>query len=344
MEFFDTKEDVIDIQLTQFGKYLLSRGKFRPKYYSFSDDDILYDVAYASGSEGPYESHRRIKSETVRTKAQYLFAGAETEIRRSSAPALRNTLDNLQPALASSVDQRKGIGSLLGNTDPLSPAAPAYEIYFAKSPLSSSTMSDQSMDIRNVPQLEVDYILETKIGKLETNRLPPEIDAETATTLDLNDYFFYEEEEFVFLDVKEINQLFQRENFDIEVFEYITEQDTQGHDIERLRPLKFMPSNEDSLKYATGEQIANAYPALTEEYVEYYFNINVDEEIDEEILCQVHLENKVEDIFADSLMEFECVVVDDTGRRMAVSADLQPDGTRSTTVEDYDIEAPEDPC
>ena len=30
MGFFDRKEEVIDIELTQYGKHLLSLGKFKP--------------------------------------------------------------------------------------------------------------------------------------------------------------------------------------------------------------------------------------------------------------------------------------------------------------------------
>ena len=51
MEFFNRKEEVIDIQLTQYGKHLLSKGKFRPSLYAFFDDDVLYDIEYASGGE-----------------------------------------------------------------------------------------------------------------------------------------------------------------------------------------------------------------------------------------------------------------------------------------------------
>ena len=40
MEFFDSKQEVIDIRLTQFGKNLLARGFFKPVYYQFFDDDI----------------------------------------------------------------------------------------------------------------------------------------------------------------------------------------------------------------------------------------------------------------------------------------------------------------
>ena len=47
MTFLDKKEQVLDIQLTQYGKYLLSKGKLKPVYYSFFDDDVLYDSTYA---------------------------------------------------------------------------------------------------------------------------------------------------------------------------------------------------------------------------------------------------------------------------------------------------------
>ena len=39
MEFFNKKEDVIDLQLTQYGRHLLSKGQFNPVYYSFFDDN-----------------------------------------------------------------------------------------------------------------------------------------------------------------------------------------------------------------------------------------------------------------------------------------------------------------
>ena len=43
MEFFNKKEEVIEVILTQEGRKLFSQGKFNPKYYSFHDTDIIYD-------------------------------------------------------------------------------------------------------------------------------------------------------------------------------------------------------------------------------------------------------------------------------------------------------------
>ena len=44
MEFFNKKEEVIDIKLTQYGKYLLSQGKFKPVFYSFSDESSVISM------------------------------------------------------------------------------------------------------------------------------------------------------------------------------------------------------------------------------------------------------------------------------------------------------------
>ena len=51
MEFFDKKQDVIDLQITQFGRYLLSLGRFKPVFYSFHDDNVLYNVENAGITE-----------------------------------------------------------------------------------------------------------------------------------------------------------------------------------------------------------------------------------------------------------------------------------------------------
>ncbi len=47
----DKKEEVIDIELTPYGKQLLSMGKMKPAYYAFFDDNIMYDAEYAGNIE-----------------------------------------------------------------------------------------------------------------------------------------------------------------------------------------------------------------------------------------------------------------------------------------------------
>ena len=62
MEFFDKKEEVIDLKLTQYGKYLLSLGKFSPTFYAFHDENIIYDSEYAGFAETQNEAEGDRKS------------------------------------------------------------------------------------------------------------------------------------------------------------------------------------------------------------------------------------------------------------------------------------------
>ena len=72
MSFFDQKQEVMDVKLTQFGKELLSRGVFRPVYYQFFDDNILYDASYANIVETQNDAEGRILNETPRLKTIHL--------------------------------------------------------------------------------------------------------------------------------------------------------------------------------------------------------------------------------------------------------------------------------
>ena len=73
MEFFNKKEEVIDLQLTQYGKHLLSMGRFKPVYYAFYDDGILYDSEYGGFTEAQNEAKNRIQNNTPNLKTQYVF-------------------------------------------------------------------------------------------------------------------------------------------------------------------------------------------------------------------------------------------------------------------------------
>lgn len=70
MTFFNKKEEVMDIELTRFGRDSLARGSFKPAFYQFFDDDILYDASCMGFSEDQNDSEKRILEETPRLKTQ----------------------------------------------------------------------------------------------------------------------------------------------------------------------------------------------------------------------------------------------------------------------------------
>ncbi len=42
-KFLDKKEQVYDLRLSSYGRYLLSIGSFKPVHYAFFDDNILHN-------------------------------------------------------------------------------------------------------------------------------------------------------------------------------------------------------------------------------------------------------------------------------------------------------------
>ena len=80
MTFINKKEEVIEIQLTQYGRNLLSRGKFKPVYYSFYDDEIIYDSSCAGFSEDQNDAETRIK-DAPRHNLRASLISSETKLK-----------------------------------------------------------------------------------------------------------------------------------------------------------------------------------------------------------------------------------------------------------------------
>jgi len=83
MKFLNKKEEILQVKLTQYGKHLLSKGILQPVYYSFYDDNILYDAEYAGiTTEHQNEAHDRIVKTTPQLEAQYIFDSVESQVRK----------------------------------------------------------------------------------------------------------------------------------------------------------------------------------------------------------------------------------------------------------------------
>ena len=69
MSFFDSKEEVLDFELTSYGKFLLSKGMLKPSYYSFHDETVIYDKQYAGIADSTQNNiEPRIQEETPMLK------------------------------------------------------------------------------------------------------------------------------------------------------------------------------------------------------------------------------------------------------------------------------------
>ena len=85
MSLFDSKQEVVNIELTSYGKKKLALGKFNPSYYAFFDDDVIYDASYAALTESANgEADDRVRKETPYLKTIYSIVGAETKLNKGA--------------------------------------------------------------------------------------------------------------------------------------------------------------------------------------------------------------------------------------------------------------------
>ena len=78
MEFFNKKEEVLEVVLTNYGRDKLAAGQFNPTFYAFFDDDVLYDVSGSGDTENQNSAEPRIQSNTPKIKTIPTREGVET--------------------------------------------------------------------------------------------------------------------------------------------------------------------------------------------------------------------------------------------------------------------------
>ena len=203
----------------------------------------------------------------------------------------------------------------IGTCDFNSTKSPAWDVTFLKAPLSSSSpaYSGSSDYILQIPQLETHHVLITEPmqGQDPEEELNEPItlsQGDPAITLDSRSEMFFDgsyyelSQKYVFLDVLEKNGIKDQENFDIEVFLVEDYVDKFGNKKENLKQLYFASPPEDyDLNNMNYDDIYN-----NPNYVEHYFDIDVDQDIREEILCDVKFKNKITDFKAEIELEFTC--------------------------------------
>ena len=341
MTFFNPKEDVVELQLTQYGKFLLSMGRLKPEYYSFFDDDILYDVEYASGKENQNESKGRITTKTPRLRTQYVFRGIETEVHKSNRltrygeQMIEDVLyksDLLKGArIQQTADKNYALSAPIGTSNFVSDYLPSWRLGFLKGEMqSANTTVTGSYQTVKIPQIESQ--LKYRISVEQEEALPQEAttleDVDSAVVGDPNaagsgvdsalaaeqlpdGTVIKVEEEYILLQVGENNTEFNPKNFDIEVFEIQTEVDENLSDgsKEVLVPLFFHREPEmivDGIlldKKDIEKQYENQEFDAT--YVDMFFDVLVDNEIPEDIFCAANqIGEKTDEIYFG--VYFEC--------------------------------------
>lgn len=240
MLFFNKKEEVIDVQLTAHGRSLLAKGIFRPEYYCFFDDDILYDSQKAGVAETQNHSQVRILEETPKLKTQ-----------SRHYPIGSFNISGLFGAEAETFEynlESKSLLYKLANQEISVQSAPNYDVLAMDSKFTETeTLKYQHFTgsgiLKNVPQLssKVEYMvvknIENKTDQIELINLEDNFDLSADAIVFADGTSLHLTKSCLALDIEENNVFRGRENFFLEIYEIETNEETNE---DRLRKLVSM--------------------------------------------------------------------------------------------------------
>ena len=324
MKFFNPKEEVLDIKMTQYGRHLLSKGEWKPTFYAFFDDNVLYDPLYGdeSSTDNKNVAEKRIQDETPLLKTQHTFTGRDEYLFDGANDIVDRTRLSIYEKL-------NVMPMSLGTSDYESTKTPAFRAQFLAGEIkglefnltgSSRTVSgvtSTAHQLQKIPQLEFD--IEYKIQVIDPefpNGEAVQFEVDPALTPG-NTYVDGKQvvvgpEQIIFT-LEELNAPFDFKSYDIEVFEITDDFGASGEQI--LNPLNFikpleMVENNILLDKREAEikagRVGGTAPEIDPTFVRYFFDINVDDEISETILCKSvnQLKSKGKSLYTD--IEINC--------------------------------------
>ena len=335
MTFFNPKEEVLDIKLTQYGRHLLSKGKMKPVYYAFFDEGVLYDAASAGITETKNSAETRIQDETITMKTQHCFTGRDEFLFDGIGD---EGLDEDENRAELAIYER-----LHTLTDPLGTT----ELGSTKMPFFTMTMLDG----------EIDDIRTTQTGSTRTKNIPagggtfysqqelriPQIEIDVKYNIAVidptNPDISFEIDpvispggvygdglgvavgtDDIMILLEEGNTICGKENFDIEVFEMTGVTGSLGEEI--ITPMLFqkkveMVQNNLLLDEDEAEKIAglkNGVPVgINSSCVEYFMDVKVDREINTASVCAAisKIKNEGGTIYSPCGIDIDCPDLED---------------------------------
>ncbi len=369
MSFFNKKEDVLEIELTQFGKQLLSKGDFEPHYYAFYDDDIIYDNQYAgmTNETGSNQSEIEIRvKEMPRTKTQHVYTGIETEVKKNNM--LIRTGELINEGIALHVGKKKAnikefevkndrnfsSYNSLGNSSLSSDNVPSWEVSMYKGEISNaSPILTSSSDAvpKRIPQLDItlDYTIsiqtieeteafrksqsEKRKAQSREEKLRSIQNDYTVDILDFADGTSIKvAQKQLLLKLEEFNVDFTNDNFEIEIFEMTSSLDLANKKKNVLVPLYF-PKKQQVPSLTGVEVIKTVNTTGDTSFVEYFFDVNVDHEIAEKDICPVIQDERKEGNIYDDM--YECPDLDVIRRTVESSLeDVYDSGITEEDIEE----------
>ena len=328
-KFINKKEQVFDIQLTPYGRHLMSLGTFQPSYYAFFDDNIIYDGNYAGITEAQSEIGQRIKKDTQYMEGLVLFENIEDVLTNTNPPITQEGSDinyfevDVSPIQITPKKDSYRYTSMIGDAhlDGEQQIAPGWKVVTLNGKITSTEPSDHKNDIK-IPQVNIELNYEKTIAaanygvELREQSLRKAI-SRTRTFRDNKIIEIISDDLLVY--VEELNTDMLTENFDIEIFEIEDDgASLGGSHLEKRDAFKRKYFKEDHQRIMGSmmtEESLNAFDPIDDDIrnidlnyttssVGYYFDMLKDHQIDPEIACKnAEIFNR-ESYYVD--LDFDC--------------------------------------
>jgi len=311
-KFLNKKEQVFDIKLTSYGHYLLSVGKFKPAYYAFYDDNILYDKKYSNtgSSENQNDIENRIKNETQYLEGQVLFRDVEETLNNGEgANDWYNQLyisSRQQVPAADVFKLDKPIGDVKYQGESAN-ISPAWKIVNLKGQVNSVQEKDLDND-SIIPQINITSTYRIKTADPKARKTIQYLNGDgvrnyLATSLP------FEDERIIMLQTddimcyaEELNTNVLSKNFDIEVFVILSSSNSGYDQLER----KYFRTQIEQVQ--NGFLMFEDQPPMDMEVdtnsVEYYFDVLTDSQINKTEACKATTYFNKQAYYID--LDFEC--------------------------------------
>tara|TARA_R110002020_G_scaffold58441_1_gene160260 strand:+ start:5593 stop:6609 length:1017 start_codon:yes stop_codon:yes gene_type:complete len=312
--FINKKQQVIDLKLTLYGHYLFSIGRFSPKYYTFMDDNVIYDTSYTGRDEEQNAIHKRIKDETPYIETLTLFEEAENNLQLPSDINKKTFYAGDLTAMMELVrkDNFK-FTSIIGDAylDGSANAAPAWKIVALAGQISSSMTENLAQDL-TIPQINIDVNYTKKV--VESTQNPIEVNSprkvlDTVGRFSDNKYIqLIGEDAMVYVD--EVNTELLTENFDVEAFEVFHSSSTTQYTrkyFDSVEPqivngMMMRPTPASPARSNAGSN--NTPAAVATSSIDYYFNVLTDYMVDADQACKAMEEFNKKSYYID--LDFDC--------------------------------------
>lgn len=338
MAFLNQKQDVFDIKLTSHGRKLLSQGKLKPTYYAFYDEDIVYDAQATKTqdtSEPQNNIEKRIKEETPRIEALYNWTRLSEKDRTELGLVQYQELvcpegwkfwnckkvAKEEQGVIASYDHDAEVGILqnyiwqepLGTAKMGTQLAPSWDLQALKGNIAGTKahLKNNRFPTLDIPQIDIETKMITVVQeKMEwKNDISAAIAAATAAGHAGEDPIVGPFPDGTYIEIKkgeilislaEENSLYQKENFDVEVF--LIENPDEAN--EEWISLYFNP---ETGKGELQNLPLEAFVEPPKKYVappnymtlDNFLEIEFDNKISKEVLCATRAELKTKNLFSD---------------------------------------------